>query len=286
MSFLSGSLLQVFLKKQIQNNPNYEHYVGSWVLTYLYGLFSDTVGNYVFTVEKKDRTSNKKPDIVLGNFEPENESLSYHLVVELKKEKGDRFEDALFQTVEEICYTMEESVDVFVVVVRGTKIGFFDYHNDGTNLIEDGVLHILNCISLTEGYTKGIGEDQIEYSSVITDLPAIPEDVDYLFHDHKRLRYKPASEVETKINQHKEFVYYTGAVESEEDFAIKPDIHDLGKLKKQPNLKEFKIALRTEAQQYRKRCIFDLDKPHDHKYIDAMFQYIKNNSPRGWGDPV
>lgn len=66
-------------------------------------------------------------------FDDEKTEPVPYLVMELKSRTGDRFEDALYQVVEEIAETMESSIEAYVVVQRGTKIAFFEYHNDISN---------------------------------------------------------------------------------------------------------------------------------------------------------
>ena len=74
--------------------------------------------------------------------------------MELKLKTGDRFEDALNQTVDEVTDAMDLTVDVLVVIQKGTEIGGFEYHND-IDPRKDIVPHFKKCLSLTQGYPDG-----------------------------------------------------------------------------------------------------------------------------------
>ena len=80
-------------------------------------------------------------------------------------------------------------MEVYVVVQRGTKIGFFEYHNDVTNLDEEGISHFKGCVSLTQGYTSRADSDSPPvYQKPV--LKNLPKDLDLLYHNYTRLRKK------------------------------------------------------------------------------------------------
>ena len=81
---------------------------------------------------------------------------------------------------EEQWISLEDQIEVYVVVQRGTKIGFFEYHNDITNLDEEEIPHFGGCISLTQSYQID-GIDQVI-------LDDVPKDLDLLYHNIARLR--------------------------------------------------------------------------------------------------
>lgn len=139
-------------KSRIQNPPDrqpYEHHVGSWACTMLSMVFNGH--QWIITPEKRDQNSKKRPDLVEKLNDAHTESF-HHLFMELKSSKGDRIEEALAQVVDEIQDTMEQTIEAFVVVQRGTKIGFFEYHNDISNLDEEEIPHFKGCVSLTQTY--------------------------------------------------------------------------------------------------------------------------------------
>ncbi|KAI9706148.1 MAG: hypothetical protein M1812_008249 [Candelaria pacifica] len=179
-TYCSASSLQ-FAKRRIQNPPDeitYEHHVGSWACTMLSLVFNEPF--WIITPEKRDQYSNKRPDLVVEKLDNTTMESRHYLFMELKSSKGDRFEDALAQVVEEIAETMEETIEAYVVVQRGTKIGFFEYHNDQSNLDEEGIPHFKGCVSLTQDYLI-----EGRNSTVSSHWP---EDLELLYHDHNRLR--------------------------------------------------------------------------------------------------
>lgn len=145
--------------KEISGNIPYEHHVGSWACTMLKNVF--TQPNWVITPELHDPNSHKKPDFTIEKPDA-NSNLQVHAVYELKKVKGDRMEKALDQVITAIVETVDEkgnrgegAFETFVVVQRGLDIGFFEYHNDVSNLDEEKIPHFRGCVSLTEDYEVG-----------------------------------------------------------------------------------------------------------------------------------
>lgn len=183
----------------------YEHHVGTWACTMLKQVFNS--GNWAITPEKADQYSKKKPDlfveeIVDNKFRP-------HLMMELKSnDKKIRFEDALHQVVKEIQETMEEVIECFVIVQCGTRIGFFEYHNDQTNLDEEDIPHLRGCVSLTQSYMI-----QGRQTTIMTNKP---NDLLPIFHNYEKLRKstdvrKEAKEYKEKcvfdLEKHENYIY-------------------------------------------------------------------------------
>lgn len=166
---------------------HYEHHVGSWAATMLKKAFSDD--KWIITPEKLDEFTETKPDLVVENVEILADHkldektwkvAKYHLIVELKSSDGDRFEKALDQAIKDKVESLEDIIEVFIIVMRGTKIGFFEYHNDRSMLEDNGVANFRGCVSLTQDYYIG------DAMSII--LHEKPDDLKLLFHDTKNLR--------------------------------------------------------------------------------------------------
>lgn len=146
-----------FARKRINNPPlldnkpkPFEHYVGSWACTMLSMVFAGE--EWLITPERRDDYSRKKPDLMVQHISPAGDA-STRLYMELKKnDPAIRFEEALNQAVKDVVETMEFQIEVFVVVQCGTRIGFFEYHNDQDDLDEEGIPHFRGCISLTQDY--------------------------------------------------------------------------------------------------------------------------------------
>lgn len=138
-----------------------EHLVGTWACTMLKKVFFED--HWTITPEQTDSASNKRPDLVVERAD--GNTLKPHLFMELKSnDPGIRFEEALYQVSNFLSETMEEQVDVFIVVQCGVRIGFFDYHNDKSSYDEDGISHYNGCVSLTQKF-KGKGPDLPLYST-------------------------------------------------------------------------------------------------------------------------
>lgn len=53
----------------------------------------------------------------------------------------------------------EVEVKLYLVVLCGYKIGFFEFHSDTERLKKEKIRHFRNCISLTQGYSHGTKEE-------------------------------------------------------------------------------------------------------------------------------
>lgn len=118
--------------------------------------------NWVVTPERRDPSSNKKPDLIVEKVTSKTKEVpELYLLMELKAVKGDGLEKALAQTVnpDVLAETLEEmssqtgKYELYVVVQRGTKIAFFEYHSDIDSMEEEmGIANFRGCISLTQNY--------------------------------------------------------------------------------------------------------------------------------------
>lgn len=167
-------------RSRIQNPPDgkyYEHHVGSWACTMLKQVYYGP--SWIITPEKTDTHSKKKPDLVVERATPtaQGDMMEVHLLMELKSnDSAIRFEEALAQVVFEIEETMEDTIEVFVVVQCGMRIGFFEYHNDQSILNEEGIPHFRGCISLTQSYHIG--------NALTHAFPNHPQDLGRLRYDY------------------------------------------------------------------------------------------------------
>lgn len=77
-------------------------------------------------------------------------------------------------------YSDTETSDVFIVVMKGLNIGFFEYNVDyeyHETIALDNIPNFENAIPLTQPY--------MNHGPVLSDIPA---DVKLLYHDTERLR--------------------------------------------------------------------------------------------------
>ncbi|KAL8906522.1 MAG: hypothetical protein Q9171_006237 [Xanthocarpia ochracea] len=146
--------LQKALRRIIEHPQEsfYEHHVGSWANTMLAQVFTDD--KWIITPEQKHHGGTKKPDLVVEDASIGRVHPWIHLYMELKKHDGDHLYEALHQVVQEIGLVLHSvgNDKAFVVVQRGTKIAFFQFHNNSHDfdLVDFPIPHIWGCISLTE----------------------------------------------------------------------------------------------------------------------------------------
>lgn len=183
---------------------HYEHYVGTWACTMLKHAFHD--GKWAITPEKADIVTKKKPDLFVE--EVVGDEFRTHLLMELKSNDPTiRFEDAVAQVVKEIGEMMEKIVECFVIVQCGTRIAFFDYHNDQSEMDFEGISHFRGLVSLTKDFRGKIA------------MQNKPDDLLPIYHNTSRLRSQTkvreeASEYEeecvfdlTKHKDHIDFLF-------------------------------------------------------------------------------
>ena len=152
-NYMNLPCLQV-AKDDMKTDEDKEHLVGSWACSMLKHVFKD--GKWIITPEKQKQGSKKRPDLVVEEVsfsETGEASRTVRLIVELKSEKGNRFEDGLDQVVTEIQETVESVIDCYIMVQKGTNIGFFEYHNDMEEKEQEtDVPHFRRCVPITSNY--------------------------------------------------------------------------------------------------------------------------------------
>jgi len=178
--------LELAMNRIESSEKSFEHHTNSWATTKISNHFN---GPWVLTPEMT-LEGNKKPDMIVEKVnQGPQPKLDVHAAFEFKRPKGSRFEDALNQlalaiplAVDELGYSAKDTFEIFVVVVIATDIGFFEYHNDISNLDEEGIDHFRGCVSFTTSYhidgvmTKIFEDDQI------------PNNLKPIFYNEKKLR--------------------------------------------------------------------------------------------------
>lgn len=103
--------------------------------------------------DDEDPIFKKKPDYTVEEFITADgkKTTVPVLIMEFKSRTGDRFEKALKQTVFGLSSYMDdkESIDVYIVIIRHTKIGFFEFHGN-TEDVGSTVESLWGCTSLTQ----------------------------------------------------------------------------------------------------------------------------------------
>lgn len=186
-SYQQNLALELAMNRIEYSTKSFEHHTASWATTKISNHFN---GDWLLTPEMI-LEGKKKPDMVVEKVENEaSPKLALHAAFEFKRPKGTRFEDALKQLAEAIPLAVDslgysssnDNFEIFAVVVIGTDIGFFEYHNARSNLDEEGIDHFNGCVSFTTSYnvdgkTNKILEDD-----------QIPIDLKPLFYNEERLR--------------------------------------------------------------------------------------------------
>jgi hypothetical protein len=177
--------LDLAMSRIESSEKSFEHPTASWATTKVSHHFN---GLWVLTPEMI-LEGRRKPDIIVEKVhEGPRPRLGLHAAFEFKKAKGARFEDALNQlaetipfAVDKLGYTVKGVFEMFAVVVIGTDIGFFEYHNDITNLDEEKIDHFRGCVSFTTSYSiNGVMTRIFEHDQ-------IPVGLKSLFFNEKRL---------------------------------------------------------------------------------------------------
>lgn len=173
-------------EKNKKERKYYEHYVASWGCTISNLVF--TGQEWISTPERRDDYSGRKPDwsvYKMFTTKDNKQGAKPHVLTEYKSVKGDRFEKALDQTVDDYAETMDAAgqqsgvYDVFIVIIKGTKIGFFEYHND-TDLDVYGIPNFKSCTYLTQDY---------EINGIMTCvLDSKPDGMEPLYYNTNRLK--------------------------------------------------------------------------------------------------
>lgn len=202
-------------KKNSNESKFYEHLVASWGCTMSNLVF--TGDGWMSTPERRDNNSKKIPDWSVHKLyfnKKGQRGAKPHMLGEYKSAKGDRFEKALAQTVHEFAETMDEvglatgQYEVYIVVQRGTKIGFFEYHND-ISFWDGDIPTFRNCTSLTQDY---------EVDGIMTTvLEDKPDDMEPLYYDTKYLK---------KLQDKDEQAIREEAAEYEEPCVLDLDKHE------------------------------------------------------------
>lgn len=114
-----------------EDPKSYEHHVGTWACSMLARHFNND--NFLITPEANNRQTNEKPDFTIEKYDEENEHthLKHHAYYEIKKFEGETLYKALDQVIKAIKLTGDETQKFasFVIVQRGLKIGFFEFHS-------------------------------------------------------------------------------------------------------------------------------------------------------------
>lgn len=128
----------------------------------------------------------KKPDYCIEQYISNRPHLSIQeqfrpkIFVEIKSRTGDDTEHALDQATSSLVKTVDtlgNDFSCFLIVVKGKSIGFFEYHNDRSDLMEDGVRHHYGAISFndpqepaTDGRPHYRGVGKVTYQDEYTEV--------------------------------------------------------------------------------------------------------------------
>lgn len=158
----------------------YEWHVAAWATTMLKKVFS--ADEWVMIPERRNEHTQKRPDLVIEQF------ITPYLLYELKSSKGDRFEDALYQTIDGIHKWVDATANasIYIIIQRGCKIAFFEYHSNSDDFEGHKVPMIKNCVSLTQPLWDG--------ENYTRPLNFIPKDVLPLYHNYVHIKDKDFTE--------------------------------------------------------------------------------------------
>ena len=179
---------------------SYEYQSATLGVTMLAKTFCQN--HWAITPESRDgNRSSKRPDLIvelayktegaliypakLDDTDQDEIGFCLHLIYEAKGSHGNRFEQALAQvTDDQIPARFGQEQTLFVVIQRGLRFGFFEYHNDKQELDRLGIPHFRGCVPVTYDFHNSDGEFRnflpIGHQLADTVLP--------LYHDTQNLR--------------------------------------------------------------------------------------------------
>jgi hypothetical protein len=117
-----------------------------------------------------------------------------YLLYEVKSSTGDRLEEALHQTVSDpdlmLWADSYTKAGFYIIVQRGYRIAFFEYHNNTNDLDYCGIPHLWGCVSLTYPLK--------DKGTIKHTLATLPEDLLPIYHDYEKLKKETPSRTEAK----------------------------------------------------------------------------------------
>lgn len=129
MKYLSVKPIVISLHRILDINNSKEH----WTSTSTSGLLQNyfDINKFIITPEKVQEGSGKRPDYTIEKLE--DDELVHHLFAEVKSIASstnfdgilDQLDTAILQTVDSSCVNLS----AFIIVMKGIKIGFLEYHS-------------------------------------------------------------------------------------------------------------------------------------------------------------
>ena len=164
-TYMHTPIIQQAVYKMQQAPDKKEYEVGRVILTILRKYFT-LEDNWAITPEFRV-PEKKRPDFCLEKFTPdENVKFRPKIFVEIKSTTGDSIEKATDQVTEALPVTLDElggEFDCFLIVVRGSKLAFYEYHNDRDNLTEDKLIHYHGAIPFNHPQFKSLPAGRPSY---------------------------------------------------------------------------------------------------------------------------
>jgi hypothetical protein len=165
-TYMHTPIIQQAVSKMQEEPEKKEYEVGRVILTILRKYFT-LEDNWAITPEFRV-PEKKRPDFCLEKFTPD-EDIKFRpkIFVEIKSVIGDKIQKATDQVTEALPVTLDElggEFDCFLIVVRGAKLAFYEYHNDRNNLTEDGIKHYHGAIPFNHPQVKPLPAGRPSYS--------------------------------------------------------------------------------------------------------------------------
>ncbi|KAL9006276.1 MAG: hypothetical protein Q9188_000967 [Gyalolechia gomerana] len=171
------------IKKAIdQLNSEHKEYDVSRAALSIFTHYFPLGGNWAIVPEFRVEEG-KRPDYLIEKFfpDPDDHDLPKNLfkpkiAVELKSESGESLMEALDQLtssmptlVDDMGNQDKSNFNIFLIIIKGKSLGFFEYHNDRSNLYEDGIQHHLGAIPFNlPQQTVPSGRPQYKGTGVVT----------------------------------------------------------------------------------------------------------------------
>lgn len=164
-TYMHTPIIQQAVYEMQQSSENKEYEVGRVILTILRKYFT-IEDNWAITPEFRV-PEKKKPDFCLEKFSPDENKFRPKIFVEIKSIIGDNIQKATDQVTEALQVILDDfggDFDCFLIVVRGSRLAFYEYHNDRSNLTEQGLKHYHGAIPFNHPQVKDLPAGRPSYS--------------------------------------------------------------------------------------------------------------------------
>ena len=158
-------IIEAALQKMLNSEEREQYEVERVILT-IFRKYFTLEDNWAITPEYRV-PEKKRPDFCLEKFSMTDQEFQPKVFLELKSMVGDSVQKATGQAIASLPMTMDflgKDFDSFLIVVRGREIAFYEYHNDVSDLDEDGIANINGAVPFSHPQHDRLPPGRPKYS--------------------------------------------------------------------------------------------------------------------------